>query len=121
MQFNGLTQVANAGLDHRAWVVTIVAESGDPTTVYSSALTLSPSRPYRSFLYRRDTNAPSGVAVAIEGSVNGVQWVNLFTLNDNTEQLWTSPTRMIRFRVTLPSSPTSSYTVGVVQIVEATI
>lgn len=120
MLFNGI-DAPKAGLDHKRWTITIVAQVGDSTTVYSPAIVLSPSQPYRAFLYKKDISAPTGVAVDVEGSTDGDNWVALFTLNDNAERLWTSPTAQVRLKVTLPSSPTTQYTVGVVQLITATV
>lgn len=122
MQFNGIGAPLRVSLDYQLWSVTIVAETGDPTTpIASPALFLSPDRPYRSFLYLRDPNAPSTITMQVQGSVDGQTWVTIATLNSNAEQTWISPTPYVRFVVTLPASPTTNYTVGVVQVAHATV
>lgn len=122
MLFNGVAAPAKVGLDHKRWTVTIVAQAGDPTTpIVSPIITLSPSKPYRSIIYLRDAGAPSTVVVSMQGSADGQTWVDLFDLTSNAERLWTSPLPQVRLKVTLPASPTADYTVGVVQLVEATV
>ncbi len=122
MQFNGVQAPAKVSLDFKIWTITIVAQVGDPTTpIASPAIFLSPDRPYRSFVYLRDSGAPSTVTVQVQVSADGNTWVNLATLTSNAEQTWISPTPYARLVVTLPSSPTADYIVGVVGIVIATV
>lgn len=125
MQFDGINQVYFAGTDFTEFRITIQAESGDAGQTRVSPIIADPQKASvlpstqfaRTVVFHKITTGT--VTVTIQGSIDGQNWVDIVSFNNTGRQFINDSLPFWRLSVTLPSTPTPPYTVGIVGIVTA--
>jgi len=123
--FDGINKVYFAGVSFTEFLISIASESGDTpgSTIYSPVIadpqkaSVLPSDQYiRSVYFVKDTGMPSGVVVKVQGSIDAQNWVDLVSFNDTGVQTITNTLPFWRLAVTIPSTPSPPYSIGVIGI-----